>query len=352
MYAASNYPDSTIDTFELLGSKVVGVFYNHIYEKAKELHTSGRTPSTTEAYKLTMQSYLQHFKNEKLYKKSVMNIYEHFNHYSPVPMLRYSDFVDTVTREFVPTDYWTGLSSQQKDRILLIALEDSYTKMGAHMIKPEGLRRVIDEHSNKENLKYFQDLMMQVLIEERENLYQRFAKPVVGGTSAVTERLRGDLQKALAQQKVLKEALQKASGEIKNLTKQVEILSQAKTWLIERARDAEQARANATAELEIARRIPIATATVAPAPATEPLNEEVQEYIPVDLRMTDPYADLQAQIDGTSEPAGPPAAEIDEELAAFDDEEETPEKMKQRAKKRRAARVNNVAESKPDDLGL
>lgn len=326
MYAASNYPDSTIDTFELLGSKVVGVFYNHIYDKAKELHALGRTPSTTEAYKLTMQSYLQHFKNEKLYKKSIMNIYEHFNHYSPVPLLRYSDFIDTVTREFVPTDYWAGLSSQQKDRILLLALEDAYTKMGAHMIKPEGLRRLIDEHSNKDNLKFFQDLMIQVLIEGRENLYQRFAKPVVGATSAVTERLRTDLQRALAREKILKEALQKASGEIKNLTKQVEVLSQTKVWLIERARAAEQAREN----LMIQQEQKIATSAVLPIPAPEPVQEPDQPSSTEDTF----YMVSEA----------PPTIDDIEEI-----EDETPEKIKQRAKNRRAARANNVA---VDDLGL
>jgi hypothetical protein len=364
MYNASNYPDSTIDTFELLGSKVVSVFWNHVYEKAQALHATGQTKSITDAYKFAAQAYLGYFKNEKLYKRGVTDIYTHFNNYSPVPLLTYAHFVDSVTKEFVPTDYWPGLNQVQKDKILATALENVHKKMSEHMVDPRGLQRVIDGHDQRDNVVFFQNLAVQIMIEERERFYQKFAKPVVGSTSALTERLRGDLVKALAQKKQLAEALQKASIEIKAFTKQVQELEQAKTWLIERARLAEQQRITALDELEALRRAAVggqATAvaserfeprpddavarpTSPPARARPPTPPQ-PSYIKQDE--FDPYEEIEEQ--GEAEQV----KDVDElaELEAFAAEVEDPSDIKARAKKRRAARNNNV-KLEPDDLGF
>ena len=331
MYNASNYPDSTIDTFELLGSKIVSVFWNHIYDKAQSLHATGQTKSLTEAYKFAAQAYLGYFKNEKLYRRGVAEIYTHFNNYSPVPILTYSHFVDSVTREFVPTDYWPGLNQGQKDTTLSTALENIHKKMCEHMIDPRGLQRVIDAHDTRENIVFFQNLAVQIILEERERFYQKFSKPVTGGTSAITERLRGDLVKALAHKKQLSEALQKASAEIKAFTKQVQDLERAKTWLIERSKLAEEQRVQALDELAEVRRTSYTASVAAVTAVPMPMATEPRSYIPPELQHEfDPYEEIE---DHKTD---------QDELDQLAEELEDPEAMKAKAKKRRQSRANNV----------
>lgn len=355
MYSASNYPDSTIDTFELLGSKIVSVFWNHIYDKAKELQAGGHAPSTTEAYRTVSQTYLLHFKEEKLFKQSLANMYEHFNHYSPVPTASYATFVDTVVREFVHTDFWPGMQGRQKDRILGTVLENVHKKVAAFMISPDGLRRVIDDHKNRENIVHIQNLAVQYFIEEREQFHQKFAKPLVGGgTNAVTERLRSDLAKTLGEKKKLMEALQKASLEIKELhtaaQKQVEavtILTRQKEWLVERARTSEEGRLALAAELLTLKRggaapAPVAAVAAAAAYAPYPADAPAEPaHMPAELlgQEFDPYEEIEDPDDAAAVPE--PADDAKEALK---------ERMRQKAKERKARRGSNVEDA--DDLGF
>lgn len=338
MYNTSSYSDSTIDTFELLGSKIVSIFYNNIYAQAVSEHSAGKTVSRTDAYKVVTQNYLQHFKVEKLFKKTLSNIYEHFNYYSPVPLLTYSHFVDSVTREFVPTDYWPGLNSTQKDRILGTALEEVYKKMSEHMLSPQGLQRVIDDHDNRNNIIFLQNLMGQILIEERERFYQKFTKPIVGNTSGLTEKLRSDLQKTLVQKKTLTVALIKASAELKIKEKEIEQLTLSNEWLVARAQAAECRAVEADKKMEEFKNVPPAL----PAPvAVRPVYLEPVEP----SRPVTPIQEIEPSID-----------EIKTILSDFDPFEEvdnddfSPDKIKQKAKSR-MSRCNNIA-LKPEILGL
>lgn len=243
MFNASSYPNQTIDTFEILGGYVVNIFYNHIYDKAKELHAAGKSTSTTEAYKQVSRTYLMHFSKEELFKTTLKDIYGYFNAHSPVPVLGFPDWVDRITKEFVPTDYWASLNSKQKDHVLGVVIEAIYRKFSVVMISPRGLAMVVDNHKERANIPFLQDKMIGVMIEEREKMYQKFIKPLTGTKSdGLSERLREDLLKETKKTVLLKQALIKANDTIKNQSKQIEVLLQTKSWLIDRAKTLQQAR--------------------------------------------------------------------------------------------------------------
>lgn len=351
IYNTANYPESTIETFELLGSKIVSVLYNHVYEKAQALQSTGQSKSITDAYKLSMQLYLCHLVQEDLYRKSVKDFYTHFNRYRPVPLLSFALFVDNVTREFVPTDYWSGLNSTQKDTILHTVISDLYKTMADHMLKPQGLVRVIDGHNKRENIVFFQDLAHQVMCEMKESFYQKFTKSITGGSSNVSEKLRNDLQKSIAEKKKLVEMLRKASEEIKKLTSEKQKLEQEKAWLIERARLAESQRQ------QLERRVaptPAPTPAVTPVAAsvTPPFDPPIVPLVttsvitPVITPVTPPVIDIEPV---SYIPKELQTSEFDpyEEIEDVVEEEISVEDIREKAKRRRAARA-----LEPDNLGF
>jgi hypothetical protein len=238
MFNTRGYQQQTIDTFELLGGYVVGVFYNNMYDKAKELHQSGKATSTTEAYKAVCRLYLAHFNKEDQFKSILRSLYDYSNIYSPIPLLSYSDWIDKTTKEFIPSDYWISLNSKQKDHFLGVIVEGVFRNFGIIMLSPKVLNMVIDAHHVKSNVPFLQDKMLNVMIEEREKLYQKFIKPLSGSKSeSIAERLREDLVKISKKYEVMKTALQNASNTIKEQASKIDQLQKEKEYLITRARD-------------------------------------------------------------------------------------------------------------------
>jgi hypothetical protein len=334
MYNSSNYESQTVDTFEILGGFVINIFYNHIYDKACELHTYGKASSKTEAYKLTCRTYLRHFSNTSLFKQTLKNINEYFNLHSPIPLISYSDWVDRITKEFVPSDFWSSLSSSQKDHLLGILIEDIYKKFSIVMMSPRGLEMVIDNHKNKSNITFLQDRMLTVMIEVREHIYSKFVKPLNNPKSdSMTERLRNSLIKETQKTKILKDALEKASSKIKAQDEQIQILLKTKDWLMNKAR----ALNNQLEYIQEKSRHEEVTMHQSPVLSPTPtLLEETEE--------TDKNPDIQLQPDEIIN------LEIeDTDLYVPKTEEETPDVIKQKALQKRKEKISLV-ESKNLDI--
>lgn len=237
MYNPRNYPTSTINTFELLGGYVINVFYNNMYDKAREIHSSGKISSVTEAYKVVCRGYLANFTREDLFKSTLKNIFEYYNRHNPVPILKYSEWVDSITREFVPHDFWPSLSVQQKDHILGMLIEAIFKGFVTVIISPQSLQLVIDNHLNSENIPFFQDQMLTVMIEQRERMYQKFIKPLQTGVDPLSHKLKEELIKESKKNATLIEGLKKASEYIKSQQAEIEKLQKENEYLLNRARD-------------------------------------------------------------------------------------------------------------------
>jgi hypothetical protein len=324
MYNATNYFDKTVDTFEILGCYVVDVFYNHLYDKAKTLHVSGKCASVTEGYKTACTAYLMHFKRADMFNQTIKNVYNFFNLHSPVPILSHSDWVDRMTTEFVPTDFWPSLNSKRKDHILGIVIEGIFRKFAAYILTPRSLMMIIDNHNDKTNITFLQDRMLSITMEERECMYQKFVKPLNGAKDGgLTERLRADLQKEITKTIALKTALEKAATTIRAMTEQVTLLTQTKQYLLDRSKDLYNRLQTATA-------MPVAPAIAAPV--------VVQDIA---------YLDVAAPIEPVSNSLilEPSLDEFDmiDDLQTVEEPEETVDEMKAKALARvKEKRKNNI----------
>ena len=238
MYRNQTYRNETMDTFEIFGGYIIDRFYNHIYEKAQEMHAMGKAPSLTKAYGSVCRMYLLHFKKEQLFKQTLKALYEYFNRYSRVPLLTHTEWADLITKEFTPTDYWPSLSSVQKDHLLGILIEGIYNKFSVVMLSPRGQQMVIDDHENRDNIQFLQDKMLNIMINQREEIYARFIKPINAPKSdALVQKLRDDLLKETKKSGLLKDALVKSNNEVKEQAKEIQSLISAKEYLIEKARN-------------------------------------------------------------------------------------------------------------------
>jgi hypothetical protein len=150
------------------------MIYNSLYKEAKKLKVNGTVPSVTEGYKHALNAFLQSLDNNKLYKKSVIGIHHYFLAIG-FGTISFQKCLDKLVGEFVPTDYFTSLSSQQKMGVLRMVLNQSL-KMLIKKIVESHMSKIIDYHKEKDNARLLQDEFIDCLIMAREGMYQRFIK--------------------------------------------------------------------------------------------------------------------------------------------------------------------------------
>jgi hypothetical protein len=168
----SNYLPKTIENFEIISAYYCDIFYNHLYTEAKKYKTNGTVASITEGYKHTLNAFLKGLDNPRLYKKSITGIH---HYYITIGMasISFSKCVDKLVQEFVPSDYFESLTSGQKMGILRMVISQSIKQFIKRIVDTH-LAKIIDYHSEKDNVRILQDEFIDCLILERESMYARF----------------------------------------------------------------------------------------------------------------------------------------------------------------------------------
>jgi hypothetical protein len=172
LFDKNNYSAKTIETYEILSAYYVDIFYNYLYIEAKKLKANATVSSITEGYKHTLNAFLKGLNNPKLYKKSLVGIHHYFINIG-LASITFSRCVDKITAEFIPTDYFTSLSSTQKMGVLRKVISQSIKRF-IRKIVDEHMVKIIDKHKEKDNVRILQDVLIDCFILEREGMYQLF----------------------------------------------------------------------------------------------------------------------------------------------------------------------------------
>jgi prophage maintenance system killer protein len=167
-----NYNKKTIDNFEILAAYFIDIYYNHLYIEAKKLRTDSAVSSVTEGYKHALKAYLKGVDNPKYFKKTLMGIHGYYTACGYTSMT-FRECTETITKEFIPKDYYESVISSQKTAILKMVISESNKKM-IFKIASEYLSMIIDNHLDETNLRILQDEYIDILILARENVYHRF----------------------------------------------------------------------------------------------------------------------------------------------------------------------------------
>ncbi len=199
----TNYDSKVIGIFDIIGSYFVDVFYNHHYLVARDAVRAGRASNITDSYRNNVLLYMDGVNNRPdLYKKLVHQWHEFYQKNSiGFGSIVLSDFQNKVLSQFIPIDYYRDFNNQHKDKIFREIIIRSVSDFGEAILQHGMLSRIIDDHMNRENVTVLQDVMVDILILQREEYHSKFAR-------AVSRRNAGD--------KVDKDVLEKLKNEYVN----------------------------------------------------------------------------------------------------------------------------------------
>jgi len=190
----SSYSTETITTYKILGSYIVGIYYDQLYEEAKKFKTSGKVVSITEGYKHAVYAFLSAIDDKsKSYKSDHYNILlndinKYFITWTGFATLKLRDSIDKIVKQFIPKDYYDSLDQDQKRKILrklLINSIKSFTKI----VIQDFLVQIIDEHEDTDtNIHMLREKIIDVLILERESFYRLFLDKHLGKEADYVDR--------------------------------------------------------------------------------------------------------------------------------------------------------------------
>lgn len=195
IFDRSNYQKKTIDTFEILAAYFVDIYYNHLYIEAKKLRTNNSVGSITEGYKHALNAFLQGVENPKFYKKTLVGIHSFFIE-TGFNSISFTDCIERITGEFIPSDYYGSLTKQQKISILKLVLCQS-NKAFIEKVVRKFLLLIIDNHNDADNIRVLQDEYIDIMMLERENMYHKFISTKVKTSSvniAVVESMQTEIK--------------------------------------------------------------------------------------------------------------------------------------------------------------
>lgn len=187
----------TLDTFEIITAYFVDIFYNHLFLEAKKLRTNKSVDSITEGYKHALNAFLQGIENPKLYKKTLVGIHSFFIS-SGFNSITFAECIERITMEFIPKNYYSTVSNQQKISILKLVICQSNKAFVENLVK-KFLSMIIDNHNEPDNIRVLQDKFIDILMLERENLFNRFVSTQKNVKSsphnALTEAMQNEIKK-------------------------------------------------------------------------------------------------------------------------------------------------------------
>lgn len=230
----NSYSKKTLDTFEVIGSYFVDIYYNHLYLEAKKLKNERNVNNITDGYKHGLNAYLQGIDNPKLYKKTLIDLHKFFIA-SGFSSISFSEYLERMTQEFIPQDYYESVSNPQKISILKLVLCQS-NKIFIEKIVRNYMKMIIDEHMEADNVRVLQDEFIDILLLQREGMYDRFisSKTKNNGISPnirLIEKMQNEI-KSLYKEKYdlkklnvsLKKIIINKDEELKKLIKENDIL--------------------------------------------------------------------------------------------------------------------------------
>lgn len=175
-----HYDSKTLAVFDHVGCFFVEVFYNDLYLKADDMlkRNNGPFNSLTEAYRTNVLNYMRGINIPQNYMVVIKKLHEYYQKTTAFMTLTFADFEDKVLAQFIPPEYYRDFTSKNKDKTLHDIIIKTVSELGAFILKQDKLRKIIDEHRDPSNITMLQDYLVDLLIEQRETYYSKFADEI------------------------------------------------------------------------------------------------------------------------------------------------------------------------------
>jgi hypothetical protein len=206
----SHHDQKVVSVFEVLSAYLTDCYFNHVFRTASD--KLARDASLTDNYVRCIQSFAMGIKNdESCYGKLVQSLWRYFTSMTRFTAISFSEFVDRVTENCAPPEYFRQFSTSDKDEILSSMLCDLTINLATYVTRPDMLRRIIDEHrvAPTVTVRMIQDAGVDYLLTKRSALRNEFLKKMGQARDQVPMDAVEDMKKIL--RRIVKEKAEVAA---------------------------------------------------------------------------------------------------------------------------------------------
>ena len=205
--------DESRDIFDVLSTYFVNCYWNELYKHANDAFVQQQFNSLGDAYCEMIERYRRAFTeldpNERVnhnYDRIMKDIHNSYNFYFRSTST-FPDFIDVLSKQFIPKDLYTGLPRQdkRKDEIVRRALTKVVNAFSLYTAT-SGLQAVIQGRSQnaQQNMMVWKQKGMELFNKERSELY---ARSMAGKTGVDPNKKEG----------ISREAFEKMQEKLKDL---------------------------------------------------------------------------------------------------------------------------------------
>lgn len=157
---------------DVLGSCLVDIFYNHMYDRAIAVHEK-TSRGLTECYRQSIQNYMSESKDSHFYRVLLNSLHHYVRMSTIYTDISYTKCIEVYASLFVPQMYSNSLTTDQRVNLLSMVLKNTVHTL-VNEIMQQHIGCIIDDHSDVTNIEILQDVVLRVLILQRESSYDRF----------------------------------------------------------------------------------------------------------------------------------------------------------------------------------
>jgi hypothetical protein len=204
----AKHTEKTIIILDIIGSFFVHTFYNDVYIKSENSVKVGNKISITSVYKGNIQIYMNAIKNEKVAERIVSMIHSYYQNKIGY-FISFVDFEDKILCEFIPAEYYESFDSKNKDKTLYNIIKQTVSKFCAEILKKENILTIIDDHYNVNNVAIFQETILNIFMELRDEYHLKFVRESIGNKGSFDATTVNKLRQALVDEKKARMRLEK-----------------------------------------------------------------------------------------------------------------------------------------------
>jgi len=255
-----HYSARTLSVFQVVAAYFTNIYYDYLYIEAQKAKANNQWPTVTLSYRHACNAFLtaidytskKHYKVEN-YTQLLMGITEHFKEFTTFSTMSINECIDKMVREFVPEDFFATTDRDTRRNIIRNVLTSLIRAITAS-VATEFLVPIIDAHDDEENAPALLERIVDLLLYEREMMYQKFMN---GGRPEraernITERVTQDNKKLLAEIAAWKSRSQQMLADLKTKAEQLAELAGVHQALTEKHRALIEELGRSRAALQVA----------------------------------------------------------------------------------------------------
>lgn len=205
---------TVLSLLDVIGSCLVDIFYNHMYDRAIAVHEK-TSRGLTECYREAIANYLGESKNPRFYCVLLNSIHHYVRMSTIYTDISYTECISMYAALFVPQMYANSLTTDQRVNLVSMILSNTVRAL-AKEVNQQHIGCIIDDHTDPTNIEILQDVVLKLLIQQRELSYDRFIQAQKKATTAAQQKdtrpeenvmvkLSAALKKFVAERSVLKD---------------------------------------------------------------------------------------------------------------------------------------------------